>query len=197
MVTAKKKIISFVLLIALVATPLVGCTTNQSPIASFTYSPSAPTTADSISFTDGSTDADGTIVTWDWNFGDGNTSTSQNPSHSFAAAGTYTVTLTVTDDGGASDTYTATITVSSAPPGIGMWDAIEILVSEIIPPAAAYDRISAFMLSEPLQNGDVVSSASGEDYPIDINTWFIFIDDAPQALYAHATRYVFMDAGDG
>ncbi len=196
MITAKK-IISFVLLIALIVTPLVGCTSNQSPIASFSYSPSAPTTADSISFTDSSTDADGTIDTWGWDFGDGNTSTLQNPSHSFASTGTYTVTLTVTDDGGASDTDTATITVSSPPPGIGMWDAIEILVSEIIPPAAAYDRISAFMLSEPLQNGDVVSSASGEDYPIDINTWFIFIDDAPQALYAHATRYVFMDARNG
>lgn len=197
MITTKKRIISFVLLIVLMAIPLVGCTTNQSPIAGFVYSPSAPTTADSISFTDSSTDADGTIATWEWDFGDGNTSTLQNPTHSFASPGTYTVTLTVTDDGGASDTDTATITVSSAPPLIGMWDAIEILVKEIIPPAASYERISAFMLSQPLQNGDVVTSASGEDYPLNIPTWFIFIDDAPQAFYAHATRYVFMDARDG
>jgi len=53
------------------------------------------------------------------------------------------------------------------------------------------------MLSEPLQNGDTVSSESGNDYPITTNTWFIFIDDNPQAFYAHATRYVFMDARDG
>jgi len=75
-----------------------------------------------------------------------------------------------------------------------MWDAIEILVGEIIPPAAAYERISAFMLSQPLQAGDVVTSDSGNDYPINASTWFIFIDDQPEAFFAHATRYVFMDA---
>ena len=193
----KAIIISCVLLIALVATPLVGCVGNRSPIASFSYTPNAPTTDDMVSFSDSSSDSDGSIITWAWDFGDGSTSTTQNPSHSFAAAGTYVVTLTVTDDGGASDTDSANVTVATAPPGIGKWDAIEILVKQIIPPAASNQRISAFMPSEPLRAGDVVTSESGADYPITNRTWFIFIDDNPQAFYAHGTRYVFMDARDG
>ncbi|GAF75406.1 unnamed protein product, partial [marine sediment metagenome] len=191
------KIISLILLIALMATPLAGCFGNSSPVASFSYTPAAPTTDDTVVFSDNSSDSDGSIITWDWDFDDGNTSSVQNPTHSFAAAGTYVVALTVTDDGGASDTYSANVTVAAAPPGIEKWDAIEILVKQIIPPAASEDRISAFMLSEPLVAGDVVTSESGADYPITTRTWFIFIDDNPQAFYAHATRYVLMDARDG
>ncbi|MDH3610982.1 MAG: PKD domain-containing protein, partial [Nitrosopumilus sp.] len=51
----------------------------------------------------GSTDSDGTIVSYDWNFGDGNTGTGVSPSHTYAASGTYSVSLTVTDDDGATD----------------------------------------------------------------------------------------------
>jgi PKD repeat protein len=193
MMGAKGKIIAFVLLLALMATPL-GCTClgNRAPNADFLYSPFAPTTDNTVFFTDNSTD-DKNIVSWAWDFGDENTSTLQNPAHLFTSPGIYTVSLTVTDNDGASDTYTANITVSS-PPQIGKWDAIEILVGEIIPPASSDEKISAFMLSEPLRAGDVVTSESGEDYPIDANTWFIFIDDQPEALFAHNVRYVFIDA---
>ncbi|HUF56702.1 MAG TPA: PKD domain-containing protein [Thermohalobaculum sp.] len=69
---------------------------NAPPTASFTPSCSELT----CSFTDTSTDADGTVVGWSWNFGDENTSTAQNPSHTYAAGGTYTVTLVATDDDG-------------------------------------------------------------------------------------------------
>jgi hypothetical protein len=84
-----------------------------------------------------------------------------------------------------------------AAPEIDKWGAIDILVSEIIPPAADDSRISAFMPSQPLVKGDVVTSEDGNDYPIEQNTWFIFIDDNPQAFYTHATRYVFIDAKTG
>jgi PKD repeat protein len=192
-----KLIISFVLLIALIVTPLVGCTGNRSPIADFSYTPAAPSTDDAVIFSDSSTDSDGSIMNWAWDFGDGNSSSAQNPTHTFAAAGTYVVTLTVTDDGDASDTDSANVTVAAPPPLLDKWDAIEILVKEIIPPAASEDRISAFMLSEPLVAGDTVTSESGASYDITTKTWFIFIDDNPQAFYAHATRYVIMDARDG
>lgn len=55
------------------------------------------------SFTDTSTDSDGSVVSWAWNFGDGSVSTGQNPSHTYATDGTYQVYLTVTDNNGNSD----------------------------------------------------------------------------------------------
>ena len=88
--------------------------------------------------------------------------------------------------------------VGCGPPAeIGKDEAIRILVSEIIPPASSYTRISAAMLSQPLQQGDVVSSEGSGQYTIEANTWFVFIDDAPGAFFAHDTRYVFIDARTG
>ncbi|WP_449757866.1 PKD domain-containing protein [Dyella ginsengisoli] len=87
-----------------------GGTTNNPPVANFSDSISGLT----VSFTDTSTDSDGTIASRSWNFGDGTTSTATNPSHTYAAAGTYSVSLTVTDNGGASNTKTQSVTVSSS-----------------------------------------------------------------------------------
>jgi hypothetical protein len=67
---------------------------NVSPTAAFTFS----CTALSCTFTDGSTDSDGTVTSWSWSFGDATTSTLQNPTKVYAAPGTYSVMLTVTDN---------------------------------------------------------------------------------------------------
>lgn len=75
--------------------------------------------------------------------------------------------------------------------------AIEVLMSEILEPAAENMGISAFMLSQPLKKGDVVSSESGQTYRIDEDTWFVFIDDDPAAFFAHDCRYVLIDAETG
>ena len=83
---------------------------NVAPIADF----SSSCTDLTCSFTDLSTDADGSIASRSWNFGDGGTSTATNPSHSYTASGTYTVTLTVTDNAGATSSASRTVTVSSA-----------------------------------------------------------------------------------
>ncbi|MFW6310129.1 MAG: PKD domain-containing protein [Prolixibacteraceae bacterium] len=52
-----------------------GGTANVPPNADFTYSATDLT----VSFSDQSSDSDGSIVSWNWNFGDGSTSTAQNP----------------------------------------------------------------------------------------------------------------------
>ena len=90
---------------------------NVAPVANFSVSTSGLT----ASFTDASSDSDGSIASRSWNFGDGSSSTSTSPSHTYAAAGTYTVTLTVTDNAGATNSKTASVTVSSGstPPPSG------------------------------------------------------------------------------
>ncbi|PKK85266.1 MAG: hypothetical protein CVT48_06205, partial [Thermoplasmata archaeon HGW-Thermoplasmata-1] len=89
---------------------------NVPPIADFEYSPSNPTTANTVQFTDKSTDSDGTIVSWTWDFDDGNTSAQQNLTHKYAKAGTYTVALKVTDDVGGTHTVSKDIAVANVPP---------------------------------------------------------------------------------
>lgn len=64
----------------------------------------------------GSSDPDGSIISFAWNFGDGVTASGATASHSFAAPGTYTVTLTVTDNSGATGRDTAIVTVTNRAP---------------------------------------------------------------------------------
>ena len=90
--------------------------TNRPPEAAFSFEPEGPTDADTIEFSDSSSDPDGKIVSWWWDFGDGTTSEVRNPSHHYQDDGTYTVKLTVTDDDGAEASITKEIRVENAPP---------------------------------------------------------------------------------
>jgi|GEM_PF-5249166 len=65
----------------------------------------------------GSTDADGTIVSYVWNFGDSTTGTGVTPTHTYTIPGNYTVVLTVTDNDSLthSNSTIATINVSGPP----------------------------------------------------------------------------------
>ncbi|HPF73707.1 MAG: pre-peptidase C-terminal domain-containing protein [Lysobacteraceae bacterium] len=88
---------------------------NNAPTANFTFT----TSGLAASFSDASSDSDGSIASRSWNFGDGSTSSSTNPSHTYAASGTYTVTLTVTDDDGATNSKSSNVTVSGGGGGGG------------------------------------------------------------------------------
>ncbi|UQX89356.1 PKD domain-containing protein [Jatrophihabitans telluris] len=91
-------------------------TGNQAPTPAFTSSTNG--LAASFNGT-GSSDADGTIATYDWDFGDGSAHGSVvSPSHTYAAGGTYTVVLTVTDNDGtaASVSHQVTVTAPNVPP---------------------------------------------------------------------------------
>jgi subtilisin family serine protease len=82
---------------------------NNPPVANFSTSKNNL----KVTFTDTSTDSDGTIVAWNWSFGDGSTSTVQNPVHTYGSSGTYTVTLIVTDDDNATDTISKSVSVTN------------------------------------------------------------------------------------
>lgn len=85
---------------------------NQAPTAAFTQS---CTSHDCAFDSSGSSDTDGSIVSYAWTFGDGSTSTAVSPSHTYVAAGTYSVTLTVTDNSGATGSVTQSVQVNDPP----------------------------------------------------------------------------------
>jgi len=90
--------------------------TNQAPVASFTYSPSAPAPGQTITFDASSSYApDGTIVQYKWDFGDGAVAILTNPitAHAYPIDGNYTVELTVTDNSGAAGSCVAIVQVQT------------------------------------------------------------------------------------
>lgn len=87
------------------------------PLASFTKAPSSSYVAQSVAFTDTSTNYP---TSWLWDFGDGYQSAAQNPTHAYAAAGTYTVSLTASNTAGPSVTATQSCTVTASTPYVNV-----------------------------------------------------------------------------
>lgn len=85
-------------------------TANKPPVADFSFA------ADGlkVTFTDKSSDPDGSIKSRSWSFGDGSNSTDVNPVKTFAKEGTYTVTVKVTDNADATTSISKTVTVTQA-----------------------------------------------------------------------------------
>ncbi len=77
---------------------------NSSPTASFTASLTTGTVPLAVIFNaSGSSDSDGSVVSYAWTFGDGGSSSGVTAGHIYHSTGTYTARLTVTDDDGATD----------------------------------------------------------------------------------------------
>lgn len=89
---------------------------GQPPVASFTFSPTAPQAGQPVTFDASSSfDPDGSIVEYRWNWGDGTSpEVRQGPTrvHNFATSGTFTVRLTIRDDTGNTRTVSQTVQVS-------------------------------------------------------------------------------------
>ena len=88
----------------------------QNPLtASFTFSPTDPTTADTVRFdASGSTSSTGaSIASYAWDFGDGDTATTEIATNTFPTASTFVVRLTITDSQGNTGTVTQTVTVKA------------------------------------------------------------------------------------
>ena len=88
--------------------------TNKRPVADFSWTPESGISAgDEVQFVDKSTDADGTIVSWEWKIGS-STVTEQNPKFTFAEFGEIEVSLTVTDNQKGTGSVTKVIKVTKS-----------------------------------------------------------------------------------
>jgi PKD repeat protein len=92
--------------------------TNRPPVAVAAGSPTNGVAPLAVTFSSGgSSDPEGTALTYNWAFGDGATSTSANPSHIYQAAGTYTAQLTVSDGTNATSSSMLLITATNSTTG--------------------------------------------------------------------------------
>jgi PKD repeat protein len=84
---------------------------SQPPVAVMSASPTSGVVPLPVNFSGtGSSDPDGTIVSYTWNFGDGTGQTGgATAQRTYATSGTYTATLTVTDNTGLTGTKAVTI----------------------------------------------------------------------------------------
>ena len=84
---------------------------NKPPVAAFT----TLVTGQALSVdASGSSDPDGSVVSYQWNFGDGSGSGVAVTQHAYATPGTYPVTLTVTDNLGLTGSLTKNVTAAPA-----------------------------------------------------------------------------------
>ncbi|MBT8488254.1 MAG: PKD domain-containing protein [Gemmatimonadetes bacterium] len=150
------------------ATVVVG----DGPTAAFTFS-SAGTV---LTFTDASTDLDGSVVEWNWNFGDGSgASSEQHPSHTYGAEGSYDVTLTVTDDDGLTGSTTRTVATDVSPP-------LEVVTLAFIgdqgyeDPGQFEGPRAVLQLIED-EGADAVMHQGDFDYDDDPSAWIQMLDD--------------------
>ena len=90
---------------------------NNPPTADFSFTPLEPRRDENVSFTDSSTDFDGSVVAWEWDFGDSTPKSFQrHPVHKYSVEGTFTVKLKVWDDGNSTATAQKAVTVSAQQP---------------------------------------------------------------------------------
>jgi PKD repeat protein len=89
---------------------------GQPPVAAASATPTSGTVPLAVAFSSaGSSDPDGTIVSYSWNFDDGGTSNEANPAHTYSTVGVFNASLTVIDNNGLSDVASVTITVNDVP----------------------------------------------------------------------------------
>lgn len=144
---------------------------NQAPVAAFTSS----CTSTACDFdASGSTDPDGSVVSYAWDFGDGDAATGRTTNHDFTTSGTREVTLTVTDDEGTSGSVVVPVQVTRTN----------------APPTAAFTTACSFLTCTFDASGSGDTDGSVTSYAWD------FGDGATETTAAGTTTHTYAAAGD-
>ncbi len=110
----------------------VPASASQPPVASMSANPTSGVAPLAVSFSAaGSSDPDGSIVSYAWNFGDGTSASGPSASKTYTTPGTYTATLTVTDNAGLTSDRSVTITVTSPTTPTVTGTSTQILVAGV------------------------------------------------------------------
>jgi PKD repeat protein len=115
----------------------------------------------------GSSDLDGTIVSYRWTWGDGTsdtTTTSATTTHTYGAGGPYSIQLTVTDDAGAQATASTTATVATSQ------GPADLVLSALTGPGAVAPGVSVLINSTTRNQGAGTAVASATVFYLSTNT---------------------------
>lgn len=137
---------------------------NTPPIANAGPDQSADTNVELTFDGSGSSDPDGTIITWAWDFGDTNTGSGEIVTHSYTAGGTYTVTLTVTDNNGATGTDTCIVKISYTISG----NVKDYLGSNLVGAAVAFVGTQNYNTTTDL-NGNYSQEVAHDTYTVTVS----------------------------
>ena len=153
---------------------------NQAPKADFTYSPSTPLTAQTVTFTSTSSDPDGTIggpqTQWDFDNDGIFEKTGTSAQNVFPIPGSYVVTLRVTDASGVSDTIQKTLVTENRVPTAGF---------SFSPTAPTTGQNIAFTNSSTDPNGSIVG------YKWDFQNDGVIDSTLPAPTFAYAAPGTF------
>ncbi|MGD8395167.1 MAG: PKD domain-containing protein [Candidatus Eiseniibacteriota bacterium] len=144
----------------------------------------------------GSSDPDGTVVSYVWLFGDGASASGPQPVHTYGTAGIFTVTLRITDNGGASSSCNAEVDVERIVPDVPGGSTLDDYIAQVEVELPPLDPGMVDVDPGPDWFADVtvegVAAAVGDDPPNTIlfegDMWIAF--DEPESL---STRFVRLD----
>lgn len=122
---------------------------NQEPMAIISATPTIGEAPLTVSFDGGgSSDADGSISSYDWNFGDGAVGSGMSVDHTYTNTGQFTAVLTVTDDAGS--TVSASVMITN-----------QTNQTDPTDPTDSTDSTD----SDPVDTGAVTGATTDNDFP--------------------------------
>jgi len=115
----------------------------------------------------GSSDANGTIVSYAWALGNGQTASGATPTVTYATAGSYIATLTVTDNQGATATSQATVTITAPP------SALPLTWTNVVGPLDVNNNLVAITISYDMRTNitETPSVEALQTFTLDSLTW--------------------------